>query len=184
MDNTDTVIFDRIGDEPSEPLSRPAEPDRGLTAALAASAPRRWWNRGTVLLGGLLLVLVGFLGGVQVQQHWGDTPAAARSGRTGNFPGGFPSAFPGGSARGQATTGSAPAAAPATTGRVKLVDGGVLYLETSDGTVVTVRTTDRTAVQTSKASDLSKLKAGQSVSVQGDRADDGTVTATTVTAAG
>lgn len=65
---------------------------------------------------------------------------------------------------------------------MKLVDGGVLYLETSDGTVVTVRTTDRAAVQTSKASDLSKLKAGQSVSVQGDRADDSTVTATTVTA--
>jgi len=74
--------------------------------------------------------------------------------------------------------------AAATTGKVKLVDAGVLYLGTSDGTVVTVRTNDRTTVQTSRKSELAKLRAGQTVSVQGDRSADGTVTATTVTAAG
>ncbi|MFR9778269.1 DUF5666 domain-containing protein [Micromonospora sp. MS34] len=180
--DTDTVIFDRIEDEPPAAPAQPA--DRDLTAALAAAAPRRWWNRGTVVLAGLLLVLVGFLGGTQVQQRWGETPTAARAGRAGGFPAGLSSAFPGaGAGRVGSGAGASPtAAAPATTGKVKLVDGGVLYLETADGNVVTVRTDDHTAVRTSRASDLAKLKAGQTVSVEGTRAADGTVTATAVTA--
>ncbi|SBT43884.1 DUF5666 domain-containing protein [Micromonospora narathiwatensis] len=185
MDTTDTVIFERVGDPaPGSPIG-PAEPDRDLSAAVAAAAPRRWWNRGTIVLAGLLLVMVGFLTGTQVQQRWGDTPATG-IGRTGGFPGTLPSGFPGGGmGRGEPGSGSAPTSdAAATTGKVKLVDAGVLYLETSDGTVVTVRTNDRTSVQTSRKSELAKLKAGQTVSVQGDRSADGTVTATTVTAAG
>ncbi|MEU8259459.1 hypothetical protein AB0C02_02370 [Micromonospora sp. NPDC048999] len=187
MDTTDTVIFERVKDESPGSPTQPAETDRDLSAALAAAAPRRWWNRSTIVLSGLLLVLVGFLGGVQVQQRWGDAPATAWPGRTGGFPGALPSGFPGGGpGRGEFGGGSAPtaAAAAATTGKVKLVDAGVLYLETDDGTVVTVRTDDRTTVQTSRKSELAKLKAGQTVSVQGERAADGTVTATTVTAAG
>ncbi|OKI53785.1 hypothetical protein [Micromonospora sp. CB01531] len=186
MDTADTVIFERVGDEPPRSPTRPAEPDRDLSAALAAAAPRRWWNRGTFVLAGLLLVLVGFLAGTQVQQRWGNTPALAPAGRTGGFPGALPSAFPGGGpGRGEPGSGSAPTSAAAvTTGKVKLVDAGVLYLETSYGTVITVRTNDRTTVQTSRPSELAMLKAGQTVSVQGDRSTDGTVTATTVTAAG
>ncbi|MFJ8579027.1 hypothetical protein [Micromonospora sp. NPDC093277] len=186
MDTTDTVIFERVGDEAPGSPDRQAEPDRDLSAALAGAAPRRWWNRGTFVLAGLLLVLVGFLAGTQVQQRWGDAPATSQPGRLGGFPGAMPSGFPGGGAgRGELGSGSAPtSAAAATTGKVKLVDAGVLYLETSDGTVVTVRTNDGTTVQTSKKSELAKLKAGQTVSVQGDRSADGTVTATTVTAAG
>ncbi|GAB3933882.1 hypothetical protein GCM10027614_05840 [Micromonospora vulcania] len=108
-------------------------------------------------------------------------------------------AFPGGAGRGQnggtgqnggasqngGTAATGGASAPGTTsGKVKLVDGGTLYLETTDGTVITVRTTDDTAVRTAKASTLTALKAGQSVTVQGGSATDGTVTATTVTAGG
>jgi large exoprotein involved in heme utilization and adhesion len=50
--------------------------------------------------------------------------------------------------------------------------------------VVTVRTTDDTAVRTAEASKLGALEAGQSVTVQGGPGSDGTVTATTVTAEG
>ncbi|MFJ8830871.1 hypothetical protein [Micromonospora aurantiaca] len=186
MDTTDTVIFERVGDEAAGAPDRTAEPDRDLSAALSAAAPRRLWNRGTFVLAGLLLVLVGFLAGTQVQQRWGDAPAAAQPGRMGGVPGTLPSGFPGGGpGRGEPGDGSTPApAAAATTGKVKLVDAGVLYLETADGTVVTVRTDDRTTVQTSRKSELAKLRAGQTVSVQGDRSADGTVTATTVTATG
>ncbi|WP_410808888.1 hypothetical protein [Micromonospora sp. 067-2] len=192
MDSSDTVLFDRVDDSPRSPA--PNANDTDLTAALAAAAPRRWWNRATPVLGALVLVLAGFLSGLQVQQRWGEPTAAA--GRTGTFPGGFPTAFPGAAGRGQNGAGqngagradagaTGGAAAPASTsGKVKLVDGGTLYLETADGTVITVRTTDDTAVRTAKASKLSALKAGQSVTVQGGPATDGTVTATTVTAGG
>ncbi|MFF4874727.1 hypothetical protein [Micromonospora sp. NPDC000668] len=187
MDSSDTVIFDRVDDHPA---ASAGAPDRDLTAALAAAAPRRWWNRATLALGALVLVLAGFLGGVHVQQRWGESSSTAGSGRAG-FPGGVPTAFPGAGGRGQSGAGpsgtgeTGGATAPATTnGKVKLVDGGTLYLETADGTVVTVRTTDETEVRTTKASKLSGLKAGQSVTVQGGPATDGTVTATAVTAGG
>ncbi|MBB5475644.1 hypothetical protein [Micromonospora parathelypteridis] len=184
MDSSDTVIFDRVDDHPQEPSSAGA-PDRGLTGALAAAAPRRWWNRATPVLGVLVLVLAGFLGGVHVQQRWGEPSSTAGSGRAG-FPGGFPTAFPGAAGRGQNGAGApgGTTAPAATSGKVKLVDGGTLYLETADGTVVTVRTTDDTAVRVAEASKLTALKAGQSVTVQGGPAADGTVTATTVTAGG
>ncbi|MFG1866738.1 hypothetical protein [Micromonospora arborensis] len=189
MDSSDTVIFDRVDDHPQEPPSA-GPPDRDLRGALAAAAPRRWWNRATPVLGALVLVLAGFLGGVHVQQRWGEPSSTAGSSRAG-FPGGFPTAFPGAAGRGQNGAGQngagAPggATAPATTsGKVKLVDGGTLYVETADGTVVTVRTTDDTAVRVAEVSKLTALKAGQSVTVQGGPAADGTVTATTVTAGG
>ncbi|WFF02705.1 DUF5666 domain-containing protein [Micromonospora sp. WMMD964] len=180
----ETVIFDRVEDEPPAAPTRPA--DRDLTAALAAAAPRRWWNRGTVVLAAMLLVLGGFVGGAQAQKRWGETPTAARTSRSGGLPGGLPSAFPGGGSgrSGSGTEASPAAAGSATTGKVKLVDGGVLYLETADGGVVTVRTNGNTAVRTSQATELAELKAGQTVSVQGARTADGTVTATAVTATG
>ncbi|MFC5944423.1 hypothetical protein ACFPZ4_23495, partial [Micromonospora harpali] len=94
MDNSDTVVFARVGGAtapggPAEPdddrdAASPAvaaEPDEGLTAAPAAAAPRRWWNRGTLVLGALVLVVAGFVGGVQVQQRWGGRPSSSSSGR-------------------------------------------------------------------------------------------------------
>ncbi|MFI9639082.1 hypothetical protein ACIG87_03295 [Micromonospora sp. NPDC051925] len=187
MDSSDTVVFDRVDDQPPAPAGAP---DRDLTAALAAAAPRRWWNRTTLALGALVLVLAGFLGGVHVQQRWGEESSTAGSGRAG-FPGGVPTAFPGAAGRGQSGTGPGGGGAPGgatasatTSGKVKLVDGDTLYVETADGTLITVRTTDATMVRTAKPSKLSALKAGQSVTVQGGSATDGTVTATAVTAGG
>ena len=59
----------------------PAVPD-DLSAALAAAAPRRWSNRATPVLLGVLLLAVGFLGGVAVQKEWGrdavPAPSASR----------------------------------------------------------------------------------------------------------
>ncbi|MEU4222491.1 hypothetical protein AB0F10_45040, partial [Actinoplanes sp. NPDC026623] len=80
--------------------------------------------------------------------------------------------------------GAAPTAAAAanpTTGKVKLVDGTTIYVQTPDGTVVTVRAGGDTKVRTAKRGKLKDVKAGDTVSVQGDAAADGTVTATTVT---
>jgi hypothetical protein len=162
-----------------------------LASELAKAAPRRWWNRGTLVLGAVAVLLAGFLGGLQVQKHWGT--AATASNQTGtagfnrNTTGGY-QGFPGGAGRpggfgtgtGSGAAASASAAA-ATTGTVKLVDGSTIYVQTPDGDVVTVKTTGKTSVQTSAKSSLKNIKAGQTVTVQGPAGSDGTVTATSVT---
>ncbi|WP_431913351.1 hypothetical protein [Micromonospora carbonacea] len=197
MDNSDTVVFARVGGAaapggPAEPdddhhAASPAvaaEPDEGLTAALAAAAPRRWWNRGTLVLGALVLLVAGFVGGVQVQQRWGE-PAAGAAASSWPFPAGLANGAAGsGRGQGPGDQPSAAATAGATTGTVTLVDGDTLYVETADGTVVTVRTTDDTAVRTTRASKLTAIERGQRVTVQGGALTDNAMTATSVTAGG
>jgi hypothetical protein len=169
-------------------ISRIEEPDHdGLSGELAAAAPKRWWNRGTVGLGVALLLMGGFLGGVQAQKQWGTSTTAASGfpaggmGRTGGggFPrtgaSGAPGAFPQETAATAATGGG-------TTGKVKLVNGRTIYVETADGTVVTVKTDGTTTISTATKGKLSDVKAGQSITVEGTAAADGSVTATEVTA--
>ncbi|GID31336.1 hypothetical protein [Paractinoplanes brasiliensis] len=192
--NDDTAVIEIV----------PAGPrDDDLAAELARAAPRRWWNRGTVVLGAIVLVVGGFAGGLQAQKQWGTaaTPAAGRA-FGGQNPGGSAAAggmpdFGGGQARGgqaqggqaqggTAQGGTAPGgtAAAAATGKVKLVNGTTIYVETADGQVVTVKTDSRTSVSTATKGKVSDVKAGQSVTIQGSAGSDGTVTATSVTAAG
>jgi hypothetical protein len=169
-------------------ISRIEEPDHdGLSGELAAAAPKRWWNRGTVGLGVALLLMGGFLGGVQAQKQWGTSATAASGfpaggmGRTGG--GGFPrtgaSGAPGAVPQETAATAGA---SGGTTGKVKLVNGKTIYVETEDGTVVTVKTDGTTTISTATKGKLSDVKAGQSITVEGAAAADGSVTATKVTA--
>ncbi|MEV6305298.1 hypothetical protein AB0M02_38200 [Actinoplanes sp. NPDC051861] len=162
-------------------LARVDEPDHdSLSAELAAAAPRRWWNRGTVGLGVAVLLMGGFLGGVQAQKQWGATTTAAAPGgfTRGSGGGGFPS---GGFGQNAPTPATTAAAAAGTTGKVKLVNGKTIYVETEDGTVVTVKTDGDTSVATAKKGKLSDVKAGDSITVEGATAEDGSVTATSVT---
>jgi len=156
--------------------------DDGLAAELAKAAPRRWWNRGTLVLGALTLVLGGFLGGVQVQKSYGTTAVSTGNRGTGfnglnRGAGGYGGFTPGGAA-----PTAAPTAAAGTTGTVKLVDHGTIYLQTADGTLVTIKTSGKTTVRTAAKGALKDVKAGDTVTVQGSTAADGTVTATAVTA--
>ncbi|MBM2622587.1 hypothetical protein JIG36_44500 [Actinoplanes sp. LDG1-06] len=184
--NDDTAVIETV---PAD--GRPADDQRddGLAAELARAAPRRWWNKGTVVLGAIVLLVGGFAGGLQAQKQWGtaDTPAGAGARAFGGggqnragygAAGGMPNF--GGQAPGAATTS---AAAAATTGKVKLVNGTTIYVETSDGSVVTVKTDGKTSVSTATKGKVSDVKAGQSVTIQGSTGADGTVTATSVTAA-
>ncbi|MBG0562303.1 hypothetical protein [Actinoplanes aureus] len=148
--------------------------ETGLSAELAAAAPKRWWNKGTVALGVAALLMGGFLGGVQAQKQWGTPETNAVSG----FPGGGMRGSGGFPGPAQTTT---TAAAGPTTGKVKLVNGKTIYVETGDGTVVTIKTGSDTTVATAEKGKLSDVKAGDSVTVQGTAGDDGTVTATLVT---
>jgi len=150
----------------------------GLSERLAEAAPRRWRTRTTVVLMALVLAVGGFAGGLEVQKHWGNTGAATAG------PAGLGGFQPGsGNLPGSAPTAAATAAANTTTGTVKLVDGDTVYITTSDGRTITVKTSGSTAVQTTQGGSLSDLAAGATVTVQGRTGSDGSVDATSITKA-
>jgi hypothetical protein len=176
--NDDTAVLNAgpAGEIPGAP-----EPDDGLARELARAAPRTWWNRGTIVLGAGLLLVGGFAGGLQAQKHWGPAAAPAAGNRAaGGFGGQNRGGYLGGGAA--PTAAAAPAAAAeGTTGTVKLVDGTTIYVQTAAGDVVTVKTDGKTSVATAQKIKITKVRAGQSITVRGATGADGTVTATSVT---
>jgi hypothetical protein len=120
-----------------------------------------------VLAAGVLLLAVGFIGGVEVQKRSSpSTPAAAR---------GFAGRFTGGG-------GAGPASGNATVGQVANVHGRTLYVTGSDGATVKVRTSAETKVTRSAVSHVRSIHPGDTVVVQGAAKGDGTVRASRVTA--
>jgi hypothetical protein len=187
------------------PVADDELPEDGLAAELAKAAPRRWHNRATLPLAALVLVAGGFLGGALTQKNVGTSqPTTGRNFPAGGFAaggGGFGqrggvgnqgagnqgagtqgAGTQGAADQGAANQGGASTAGGGTTGTVKLVDGSTLYVETADGTVITVKTGKQTSVRTSKVAKLGDLKAGAKVTVQGTTAGEDTVSATAVTA--
>jgi hypothetical protein len=165
-----------------------------LSKELSHAAPKTWVNRTTLVVGGLVLIVGGFLGGIQVQKHYGkaSTPSAASNlaalrsafaGR-GAAGGGFGAGGGAGAGAGTTGTGTRGAATPAPeTGTIKLVDGSTIYVTLPDGTILTVATTKSTKVSTATTSKVSSLKAGQSVTIVGGTpSSTGNLTATSVTA--
>ena len=141
-----------------------------LTAGLAKARRQPWLTRSTGVMIGLVLVCGGFLAGVKVQQTYGAQATTA-------------GATTGGGARAQLQQqqqqqqqpGSNQAAA-STTGKVKLIAGTTVYIETADGRTITVRTTDKTVI--AEPSKLTDLAVGASVTVQGSGTE--TITATSI----
>lgn len=175
-------------DAPREDLLSTSPFEGDLTEALAARPePRRGRPSVTVLLGAGVLLVGGFVGGVQADKHWGAKKstdpaalirqfAALRGGQSGGQSGGAGGFGGFGGGRNQST---GQGGGQDTSGTVKLVDGDVLYVQTADG-IVRVKTTGSTKVTVAKKSALKALKAGSKVVVQGAPGQDGTVTATSV----
>ncbi|HEY1487063.1 MAG TPA: hypothetical protein VGF84_13230 [Micromonosporaceae bacterium] len=182
---------DEYAYEPTTDVNLDSDPFADdLSKELSHAAPKTWVNRTTLVIGGLVLIVGGFLGGVQVQKSYGKssstsaTPNLAqlrsqfgRGGEGGNAAagGGFPGA-------GTGATGTRGAATPQT-GKITLVDGSTIYVTLSDGTVLTVSTSSKTQVSVATTSKVSALKKGQTVTIVGSTPDStGKVTATSVTA--
>lgn len=168
-------------DHPRPRNALPADPAPvadDLAGLLAAAAPRRWRNRGTVVLAAAVLLVGGFVAGAQVQKHLGATPAGTRAGTSrGVFASGFP--FPSGNPfRGNTQTGRG---GGKTTGTVQLVDGTTVYVKTDDGKTVIVKTNGSTKVDVNSSGSLADLDTGATVTVTGMTGDDGSVTATQIT---
>jgi hypothetical protein len=179
---------DGSGDGPGEPDTMTADelletsPFEGdLSKELAARPPRRVRPGPTLYLGAGVLLVAGFLGGVQAQKQWGPKPASnnanalqqALASRFGGA-GGAGGTGQGGAQQGRSGTGSF------ALGTVKLVDGKTIYLQTSTGGVVQVKTDDSTKIQVAKEGTVKDLAVGSTVIVQGTPGADGTVKASSV----
>jgi hypothetical protein len=129
----------------------PVRPRRKLVTPVTAS------------LGAVLLLALGFLGGVQVQKRQGgSSPSAA--------------------ARFQPARSAPTGSANATVGQVADVHGKTLYVTGSDGATVKVKTTANTKVTRNAVSQVHRVHPGDTVIVQGSKAGNGTVRASRVTA--
>ena len=177
----------KTSDAPRDDLLNTSPFEGDLAEELAAEPqPRRRLPSVTVLLGAGVLIIGGFVGGVQADRHWGakksSDPAALirqlAAGRGAQGGAGGAGGFGGGQGGAQGRSqGNGQAAG--TTGTVKLVDGDVIYVQTPAG-IVRVRTSGSTKVTLARKSTVKALKAGSTVVVQGTPGQDGTVTATSV----
>jgi len=177
----------------AEPAQEAAAPDEAVNdddlTALLAKRQHAKPNRFTWVLLTALLLVIGFIGGAFANQKFGS--ANSSTGITG-FPAGFPGGgfpgggFPGGGfpASGQTGTGSSATGAGSpgnvTFGTVKLVDGTNLYLTTTTGETVKVKVPGTAKVTSQQTVALTDLPSGATVIVRGDKAGDGTVTASSV----
>ncbi|MET0424703.1 MAG: ABC transporter permease [Actinoplanes sp.] len=69
MNNDDTAVLSKVPAHDEEPR------EDGLAAELAHAAPKRWWNRGTLVLGALALGV-----SVVVGLFFGSYPASRAAG--------------------------------------------------------------------------------------------------------
>jgi hypothetical protein len=180
---------DRADDgSPLPPVALDAPPtsvaDHDLDAELASPPPsRRALLLTKVLVVGLVAAGAFAAGGWFAHRNAASTPAGfalpAGIGASG-FPG-FPGGAGGASGGASGSAGTAASSTPAVSGKVTVVDGRKVYVTTSSGSVVVVVTGPRTAVTTATPSSVSKLKAGDAVTVQGTTSSDGTLAATSIT---
>ncbi|GAA4620654.1 hypothetical protein GCM10023196_005500 [Actinoallomurus vinaceus] len=164
--------------------------DGDLEAELAkAPKPRRLPGL-TAYLGAGALLAAGFGIGAQVDRHFGHqattTAQGTRAMPGGGMPGGGMPGMAGGRSGGTGggragTSGAAGAGSgSATTGTVQKIDGKTIYVKTANG-VVRVKVTGTTSLRVLRSGSASALKTGTTIVVQGSQAQDGTLTATSVT---
>jgi hypothetical protein len=175
--------------DPMDLLSTPVS-DGDLTVALA----RRPRVRLPSLTMTLLIAAVaglGFLGGTLTGTHLGASSSPAASAFR-NFTGGAagnPTSAAGARGSGAGSTSSSGFAgrggglfsgAGGTFGTVKLVDGNVVYVQTATGDIVQVTTSASTKVTISSPGQVKDLLPGETVIVEGTKAANGSVAATSI----
>jgi hypothetical protein len=157
----------------------------GLVAELLARRRKRLPAL-TLALVVLVAAAAAFIGGVEVQKHFGKSSATSSG-----IPSSIAAAFAGGSFPGAASGGSGAGSFPggfgggnATTGTVTLVKGSTLYVTNAAGNTVLVETSARSRVTKSVSGSVKTIHPGDSVTVVGSQNKDGSVTARQVTIGG
>jgi hypothetical protein len=196
---------ERDGDEaqPTQVIDRQADADELDYDDEFAPQPRQKLGRLSAVLAAVLVLGLGFLGGILVQKHTGTSStrattfgagtgaggaAGARAafgaggaGRAGGFGGGGATATGNagaGTAGGGAPTGGAATSTLAVVGQIVSVKDDTVVVKNLGGKDVTVHLSGDTKITVTITA--ASLKAGQSVAVSGRTGADGSVTATSV----
>jgi hypothetical protein len=136
------------------------------------------------LAAGLLALLIAFgglWGGAYLQRHSSSSSTASGS----PFGGSFPFSIPGGAGAARTPAGGTsgfPGTSSAASGTVTDIIGNTLYVTDASGNLVAVNVGSTTTVNRNAKSSLGSLQPGDTVSVQGTKSKDGTVTASSVSA--
>ncbi len=180
----ETLAYEPIEDEQDEwseepeDLELPARPRPRLLGVGGNPIP--------LALLGVLLIAGGFIAGVQVQK--GQTSTAS----TGGAPAGLASRFAA-LRGGTSSAGKTPAGVPAggfpgagtgagrpTSGTVAYLDGNTLYVTSSEGNTVKVKTSPSTSVTKTVKTKVKGIYPGETVTVTGATATNGTVSAESI----
>ncbi|PPK64879.1 hypothetical protein V5P93_006282 [Actinokineospora auranticolor] len=176
-------------------MTTPVDPEQTLAQPVGGDLDRELRTAGkgvskvTVGLGIAALVLLSFGGGALAHKAFASngTPSATAGPRAGGYGGGFPGGYGGRAGQGgQNGQGGQPGAGGmggrgGTAGTIDHVEGTTVYVKTQDGKVVKVSTSDSTVVDLVDVGKLADLAPGDTVVVQGQAGDDGSVTARTLT---
>jgi len=195
---TDALAPDASQPVPSPASTLPTEPNTAMLeeddADILAVPPRRHVPALTKLLFVAIIGALAFGGGVLVQkQHDATLTSASRVPDFASlFGGGGLPAGPGGGGGGAAAssapgtggtggTGGSTGDVPVLIGTVESISGSDLTVKDLGGTAHVVHATATTTLSVTSADWSGSLKTGATVSVQGTKAADGSVTATAVT---
>jgi hypothetical protein len=166
--------------EPARSADRAADDD----AEFAELPPKRQVPALTKLLVVGILVAMSFAGGVLVQKQHDASQTSAVPGGVGGA-GGLPAFLTGaGATVGGSSTGGRPSTAasgPVLVGTIESVSGGDITVKDLGGKTHAVHTGATTGFAVTGADWSTSLPPGTTVSIEGTKADDGTVTATTIT---
>jgi hypothetical protein len=147
-------------------------PDRGPRKGIRMSVP-------TVVLVALLIAAGGIWGGAALQRSHGTTSGSSAAASS------LASLFRGaGSTGAGGLAGARGAFGAAATGTVTEVEGSTLYVTNASGDLVKVTVGPSVTVTRNAKSSLASLQVGDTVVVQGTKASNGSVTASSVSATG
>jgi hypothetical protein len=142
--------------------------------ALPPRPRRAGLTRAGIALAAVLLITLGFIGGVEVQKQQGSGGGTANAAAA-TGPAGFQ--------RGASGPGPAGGASDnVTVGTVSNKKGNLLYVKNSDGSLIKVKTSSSSTVNRTATTSAGAIHPGDTVVVQGTTSKSGTVTASRVTA--
>jgi hypothetical protein len=172
-----------MSDQP-QPMSSPT-PAQPLVARDPDEVlpPRR--RRGlrplTGTLAAVVLIGVGFLGGVEIQKHYGGSSSSSGSGAAAAFASRFRAAGGAGFFRGGATGGSSATGGSQEIGQVSLIKGSTLYLADFLGNTVKVQIPAGVGVSQTTRTTVRGIHPGDTVTAQVTKLKNGIYRATSVT---
>jgi hypothetical protein len=185
-DRQDNQPGGRLSTETAPPpaAATPGEHEPWLEEDFAALPPRprrRLLAPAPLALLAILLIACGFIAGVLVEKGQNGSSGGAPSGASG-----FAARLRGltgsrsGTGAGASPFAGATGGAGATVGTVSFLSGSTLYVTSGEGNTVKVKTSAATSVTKTVKTAVAKIHPGESVTITGTAASDGTVTAAAI----